>query len=418
MIRAVIFDFGGVLMRTVDQTGRRVWEGRLGLEPGGLERVVHGSDVWIEAQRGSLTPEAYWQAVAERLNVPPEDLPALREDYFRGDQLDEALTALIEQLRGEGYKVGLLSNDAPTLEAKLRDQLEIYDYFDSVIISGRDGMMKPEPAAFQAAAKALGYSVPECLFIDDNTANVDGARAVGMHAILYRTGMDVEAAIRPILDDDSQRTCALIFDYGNVLDIPPDWDAWRVQRDEVAAPFNMSGETLWLLIYQSEAWNQVKIGEITYDEYLDTLFKPLGLESNADQRSLMDALMRGREGIDPDMRALLLRLKAARTPDAPEGYKLALLSNAHQRSAEMWMEAVGLAGVFDVLVSSAEVGLAKPDPAIYRLTLERLGIAPGAGLFIDDMTRNINAAESVGLPCITFESAAQLIQELAKRKIL
>src|SRR5258707_15741299 len=108
-IKAVVFDFGGVLMRTAEATGRREWEARLGLPAGELERVVHGSDLWLEAQHGQLSPDDYWQGVARILNISnSSDIPALRRDYFRDDHLDPDLMALIAALRQQGYKVGLL----------------------------------------------------------------------------------------------------------------------------------------------------------------------------------------------------------------------------------------------------------------------------------------------------------------------
>ena len=201
MIKVVVFDFGGVLVRTADAAGRREWEARLGLPDGELERVVHGSDLWIQAQRGQLSPDEYWQGVARILNVT--DIPALRRDYFRDDHLDPDLVALIASLRRQGYKVGLLSNDALSLEDKLRRELNIYDAFDAVVISARIGVMKPDRAAYDAIALALGVPLDACVFIDDNLANVEGARRCGMKAIHYRAGMDVRAALDPILKGTS-----------------------------------------------------------------------------------------------------------------------------------------------------------------------------------------------------------------------
>ncbi len=199
MIEAVIFDFGGVLMRTGDPAGRREWEARLHLPQGELERIVHGSDLWISAQRGLITVEEYWSGTAARLQIPAADLPTLRIDYFRDDRLDADLIALVAALRRTGYKVGLLSNDALTLEQRLRRELAIYDLFDAVIISASIGVMKPDPRAYQAIAQSLGVEPGACVFIDDNPTNVDGARRVGMRAIHYRVGMDLRAALKPML---------------------------------------------------------------------------------------------------------------------------------------------------------------------------------------------------------------------------
>jgi HAD superfamily hydrolase (TIGR01509 family) len=82
------------------------------------------------------------------------------------------------------------------------------------------------------------------------------------------------------------------------------------------------------------------------------------------------------------------------------------------------MAQVGLAETFEVAISSAAVRLAKPDPAIYHLVLQKLDVRPAEALLIDDLTRNTHAAESIGLPCIVFQSPEQLRQALAWRGIL
>lgn len=199
MIHAVIFDFGGVLMRTGVPLGRREWEERLGLPAGDLERAVHGSGAWVRCQRGQITPEAFWAGVADRLGVPPVDLPRLRADYFRDDALDQDLITLIRDLRKGGLRVGLLSNDSTALEAKLRDELGIYTLFNTVVISAQIKAMKPDPEAYTAILTRLGLPANETVFIDDSLANIDGAAWIGMHTLKYDAHMDVRAALRPLL---------------------------------------------------------------------------------------------------------------------------------------------------------------------------------------------------------------------------
>src|SRR5258707_13258332 len=96
MINAIVFDFGGVLIRTVEPIGRKEWEARLNLHPGELERVVHGSSVAAQAQAGIITAEDYWHWVAETLGIQESEIPVLRHDFFRDDRLDLDLIALID----------------------------------------------------------------------------------------------------------------------------------------------------------------------------------------------------------------------------------------------------------------------------------------------------------------------------------
>ncbi len=199
-IEAVIFDFGGVLMRTGDPAGRREWEQRIGLAPGELIRAVHGCDAWRQAQLGRMSVHTYWETVAGMLGIPATDIPQLRHDFYRDDTLDPGLMALIDELRRAGCKVGLLSNDSLTLERKLRRELAIADRFDAIVISAQIGVMKPTPEAYAVICRVLAVEPCACIFIDDMPANVEGAEKIGMHGIQYRDRMDVRIALKPYLD--------------------------------------------------------------------------------------------------------------------------------------------------------------------------------------------------------------------------
>ncbi len=195
---ALIFDFGGVLMKTQSQAPRHAWDDRLGLPHGTVERVVHGSESWRLAQIGRVSVADYWADVAAQLTIDDAQLPQLEADYFSADQLDPALMALIQELRGAGHPIALLSNDSPALLGKLIG-LGIAQLFDPLVISGDIGMMKPDPAAYRIALDRLAMPADQAVFIDDMPANIMGAQAIGMHAIQYHDGMDLRGALAPYL---------------------------------------------------------------------------------------------------------------------------------------------------------------------------------------------------------------------------
>ncbi len=206
-------------------------------------------------------------------------------------------------------------------------------------------------------------------------------------------------------------TRALIFDYGNVLDVVDDMQPWLTKRDMLAAGFSMTGQELWDYLYYTEPWQKLKRGQMSNEDFWDALLRPLGVVDREAQMAFAHKLVEGREKVHPEMVRLLRELK--------RHYRLALLSNTHLLDMDIWIADVqGLKDIFDVVVSSAAVGLAKPEPAIYQLALERLGVAPGEALFIDDLPRNTTAAEALGIPSIVFESPAQLRHELVVRGIL
>jgi epoxide hydrolase-like predicted phosphatase len=198
--RAVIFDWGGVLMRTVDYAPRHAWDVRLGLAAGQVEAIVHGIEAWNRVQRGEIGEEVYWQAVTGKLGLDESAAARLRGDFYRGDALDESLVSLIRGLRGRRLLVGLLSNNALSLAAEL-DALGLADLFDARVISAEIGVMKPDPAAYHAILARLDVLPGAALFIDDSPANVTGAAAVGMAAVRFTPGLDLDAAITTWLED-------------------------------------------------------------------------------------------------------------------------------------------------------------------------------------------------------------------------
>lgn len=207
------------------------------------------------------------------------------------------------------------------------------------------------------------------------------------------------------------RPSVVIFDYGNVLDVPDDWAAWFAYRDALAAEHGLTGDGLWEAIYYSGAWQQVKRGQISEQAYWDAVLMPLGYATVEGQLGFRERLFRHRNRIHPEMLAILHELRPH--------YRLAILSNAYQWDMERWLaEERGVGGMFELVISSARVGMAKPDVEIYHLILERLGVAAHEAIFVDDLVRNTSVAESIGLPCIVFESPAQVRRELDERGIL
>ena len=196
--RAIIFDFGGVLMKTRDYHPRHAWDDRLSLPHGSVERVVHSSQSWQQAQTGQISLSKYWADVARQLHLTEAQVQQLAEDFYSGDQLDDNIVYYIRQLRTEGYSVALLSNDSPALANRLRN-LGIEALFDPIVISGNIGVMKPDPRAYQAVLDALQRPAKETIFIDDLPANIEGAATLGIHAIHYVDGMDLNATLEPLL---------------------------------------------------------------------------------------------------------------------------------------------------------------------------------------------------------------------------
>jgi len=187
-------------MRTEDRSVRDLWDQRLGLEPGSVERVVHGIAKWRDVQMGLCDLPNYWAEVGRELNLSAEMLAQLQSEFYKGDKLDLNLVDLISRFKQEGLRIGLLSNNILDLITEI-EQLGLSDIFDEIVISARIGIMKPTAAAYHMILDALHVRPENAVFIDDFPQNVEAARAVGMHGILFTPDLDLDAAIRQWLDE-------------------------------------------------------------------------------------------------------------------------------------------------------------------------------------------------------------------------
>lgn len=94
------------------------------------------------------------------------------------------------------------------------------------------------------------------------------------------------------------------------------------------------------------------------------------------------------------------------------GYKLALCTNNVREWESLWRRMLPVDELFDVVVDSAFVGARKPEPEIYEVTLERLGLPAGATLLVDDIEINCDAARELGIRSVWFRSNEQAIAEI------
>ena len=93
------------------------------------------------------------------------------------------------------------------------------------------------------------------------------------------------------------------------------------------------------------------------------------------------------------------------------GYKLAICTNNVREWEHRWRAMLPVDEIFDVVVDSAFVGTRKPEPRIYELTLEALGVDAGSALLIDDIEANCTGARELGIHAVWFQSSEQAIAD-------
>lgn len=197
-IKAVVFDVGGVLIRTHDWSGRQKWEARLGLPPGGADQIVFNSDVGQRAQLGELTDAELWRWIGETLQLG-EELEQFRTDFWAGDRLDKELVQFIHDLR-PAHQTAIISNATDALRTTITDLYPMADAFDLIVGSAYEKTMKPDEAIYLRTAQRLGREPDELVFIDDAPANVVAARALGWNAIQFTPAVDVRRVLQDEFD--------------------------------------------------------------------------------------------------------------------------------------------------------------------------------------------------------------------------
>lgn len=209
MIEAVIFDVGGVLIRTENYAPRRKLEGRLGLASGTSERLVFSGEMGTKAQVGAISHDELWTWIGKHLQLDKEALRRFRREFWAGDVLDEDLVHYIRGLRPR-YQTAVISNATDRLRKTLEETYEIADAFDVIVCSAEEKVMKPSTEIYQRTLERLGRQPSETVFVDDFQSNVEAARSVGMQAIHYRPGMDVPSALAELGIETPERDSELL----------------------------------------------------------------------------------------------------------------------------------------------------------------------------------------------------------------
>ena len=185
----VVFDFGGVMTTSTMPERVRACVAEFGIDwshlangfaryrrlmDGGFLTVDQMYDlIWADADI-SLAPEV-------KARILEEDYASFLEGYRNLKTL-----AWMRELKAAGYKVGILTNMPPTMAPRFRDVFaDFIAVADAMVISGEEGVFKPQKRIYDLLAKRIGLSAEELCFVDDVESNCDGARRAGWHAVQF-----------------------------------------------------------------------------------------------------------------------------------------------------------------------------------------------------------------------------------------
>jgi putative hydrolase of the HAD superfamily len=205
-----------------------------------------------------------------------------------------------------------------------------------------------------------------------------------------------------------------VFDFGGVMTQPvfrrpPEADGPLIT---LLGAFLTEAAEVYHLPTGDHDLHLLEIGRLTESEYFTRLCERHAAAGHPRLDPAVAREMLFRRPLLPceEMVEAVRRVRAA-------GYRTGLLTNNAREWAVTWRRVVPLDELFDVVLDSSEVGLRKPDPAIYRLACERLGVPPGECLFVDDMECNVAAARGLGMEALLCGDGTVTAVEVLRRLV-
>jgi len=199
-IKAVIFDLGGVIVRTEYQAPRQHLAESFGMDYDEIDKIVFGggpNSSAAKASVGEITEEEHWLNVMKMLKQPASEYERIRDEFFGGDVIDHEILDFLRSIKPK-YKVGLISN----AWSGLRDYIvreKFDDVFDHMIISAEVGVAKPEEKIYHLALEQLQVQADEAVFVDDFIENIEACEELGMEGIYFKNSRSAIQQLKELL---------------------------------------------------------------------------------------------------------------------------------------------------------------------------------------------------------------------------
>jgi putative hydrolase of the HAD superfamily len=200
---------------------------------------------------------------------------------------------------------------------------------------------------------------------------------------------------------------AVISDFGGVLTTPLT-GSFRALAEQLGIEVATMGQAFAAFAERAGAHpvHELECGRMTEDAFAAGLQRALSdlTGREVEFAAFTETLWAGLFPNEP-MIALMASLRA-------EGYKMALLTNNVREWEPRWRAMAPIDDIFELVIDSAFVGMRKPEPAIYELTLARLGVPADECLFVDDLEDNCAGAQAVGMHAVRYRDVGQAASEI------
>jgi putative hydrolase of the HAD superfamily len=356
-----------------------------------------------------------------KLNSVAEELMLYIETRFYQREMRPEVPEVLKTIQQMGLKIGLISNVNSRGQVPYNlSKYGIQNYFDPIVLSSEYGYRKPDPSIFHYAARLMNVPTSACVYIGDRVArDIVGAQKAGFRLAIqiqhdFNHGEEDNGAIPDsilssmtelldILQKELARPellphCpirALIFDAGDIL----------YYRSNEGVRFNAFLRDLGLdtgdsqSIEKSALTQQAFCGQIEKDEFHDAYLRLCGV-TQPEQIALGKQILEEEnnkieffEGVQETLIAL-----------KEQGYLLGIITDTanNLQTKLRWFERGGFAHVWDSIISSRELGVSKPDPAMYQSALRQLGLSAEQAAFVGHKGSELEGAYAIGMKTIAF----------------
>lgn len=190
MSRTVLFDFGGVVIKTPFELLDTPWRGPFDTTT---------DPMWVQSQTGVISEREYWERRAAEFHPgsadPTFDFMRPLYDVEETRIVRPEILALLDELDATGHRTAVLTNDLAAFHPDdWIERMTVIRRFSPVIDLSHVGFLKPAPEAFDHACKVLEVEPEQVVFLDDQKQNIAGAEAFGLHAVWFDP-TDVEGSL-------------------------------------------------------------------------------------------------------------------------------------------------------------------------------------------------------------------------------
>lgn len=204
-IKTILFDFGGVLLKSPKPAHLQKWQHLLGFDddPEIIEMLANPNESALvqDICLGKISEDQLWKIMAEKWHLKPSMIKRIRRRMFSKRSLNKPIVQFLAELHND-YQTAILSNAGDQTRQVMEDIYHLDRYVETMIISAEEGVIKPDHQIFKIAMDRLNAQPATSLLLDDYLVNVQAARDFGMKAVQFINNQQAISTIRDYLTEE------------------------------------------------------------------------------------------------------------------------------------------------------------------------------------------------------------------------